>query len=112
MYRESAGRGKRAARSFEDVPQPTAEHAVPGRSRPVSVASRMPRYQRVPPRRPLPWSTTFRTWAAMLGAGALLALLVAWSERLPEPASATAPATEFSALRAWPVLAQLADTIG
>ena len=112
MYRESVGRGKRAARSPDDFPPPTAEHAVPGRSCPVSVASRMPRYQRVPPRRPLPWSTTLRTWAAMLGAGALLALLVAWSERLPEPASATAPATEFSALRAWPALAQLADSTG
>ncbi|MGH7632893.1 MAG: M28 family peptidase, partial [Gemmatimonadaceae bacterium] len=35
-----------------------------------------------------------------------------WRERPPRPAPANAPVTEFSATRAWPVLAHLADTIG
>ena len=72
----------------------------------------MPRYQQVPPRRPTSWAQTLRVWTTLLGAGAVLALLVAWSERLPEPLPASAPADAFSAHRAWPTLAYLADTIG
>jgi hypothetical protein len=41
----------------------------------------------------------------------LLALLV-WRERPPRPKPASIAPTEFSAERAWPVLAYLADTIG
>ncbi len=72
----------------------------------------MPRYQRVPPRRPLSWAHTLRHWAALLAAAALVAALVGWSERLPEPRATDAPATEFSAARAIPALLRLADTIG
>ena len=72
----------------------------------------MPRYQRVPPRRPVPWALTLRLWAAIAAALLALLLLVAWGERVPEPVPASAPATVFSAARAWPVLAELSDTLG
>ena len=72
----------------------------------------MPRYQRVPPRRPLSWAHTLRHWSALLVAGALVAALVSWSERLPAPLAADAPAGEFSAARAMPTLVHLADTLG
>lgn len=72
----------------------------------------MPRYQRVPPRRPLSWAHTLRHWVALLVAGALVAALVSWSERLPTPLGADAPVTEFSAARAMPALFHLADTLG
>ncbi len=72
----------------------------------------MPRYKRIPPRRPVPWSHTLRLWASL--SVALLALLVAvaWSERLPEPLPSSSPASEFSSSRAWPALTFLADTVG
>lgn len=72
----------------------------------------MPRYRRIPPRRPTPWSRTFACWAALAGALGAVVLAAAWSERLPAPVPATAPRTTFSAARAWPALAYLADTIG
>ena len=72
----------------------------------------MPRYRRIPPRRPTPWARTLASWAVLVGGVAALVLVAAWSERLPAPAPATAPRTEFSAVRAWPTLAHLADTIG
>ena len=72
----------------------------------------MPRYQRVPPRRPLSWAHTLRHWAALVVAAAVVAALVTWSERLPAPRGADAPATEFSAARAMPALFHLADTLG
>jgi hypothetical protein len=53
----------------------------------------------------------YRWWIGIAGAAILLAALVWWSERPPRVAPASAPATEFSAARAWPVLAMLADTI-
>ena len=72
----------------------------------------MPRYQRVPPRRPVPWALTLRLWAVIAAALIALLLLIAWGERVPNPVPASAPSTEFSAARAWPVLAELADTLG
>ncbi|HEU4629479.1 MAG TPA: M28 family metallopeptidase [Gemmatimonadaceae bacterium] len=72
----------------------------------------MPRYQRIPPRRPLAWRATLGVWAGAVVVAALLAALVAWSERLPAPRPARAPADTFSAARAWPALAYLADTLG
>lgn len=72
----------------------------------------MPRYQRIPPRRPVPWPRTFRLWAILASVPVCLLLAVAWSERLPPPQPETAPATEFSAARAWPTLAYLGDTLG
>lgn len=72
----------------------------------------MPRFQRVPPRRPVTWAQTLRLWSALLAGGVALALVVRWSERLPAPAPAAAPADAFAAARAWPHLARLADTIG
>jgi hypothetical protein len=53
-----------------------------------------------------------RYWAAAtLLIGGLLAL-IAWRERPPRAKRASIPTTEFSAERAWRVLAYLADTIG
>src|SRR5687768_4669865 len=69
-------------------------------------------YHRVPPRRPVRWARTLRLWAALVLGGAGLALAVAWSERLPAPLPADAPPDAFSAARARPTLALLADTIG
>ena len=51
-------------------------------------------------------------WLALAATLLLAPALVAWSERLPPAAPATAPVTEFSARRAWPALAYLADTVG
>ncbi len=72
----------------------------------------MPRYQRIPPRRPVPWSHTLRLWASLTGALVALLVAVAWSERLPEPRPSSSSASEFSSARAWPALAFLADTVG
>ena len=52
------------------------------------------------------------SWTGLLIAGALIALSVLWSERVPVARPASVPATEFSAERAWPTLSMLADTIG
>src|SRR5215207_2283061 len=52
------------------------------------------------------------TWATIFAAVTLTLLLVAWSNRVPAPRRASAPDTAFSADRAWPTLAYLADTIG
>jgi len=52
-----------------------------------------------------------RWWIGIAGAGIVLAALVLWSERPPRVVPAAAPATEFSAARAWPVLSMLADSI-
>jgi hypothetical protein len=55
---------------------------------------------------------SIRYWAAAtLLIGGLLAL-IAWRERPPRAKSASIPATEFSAERAWRALSYLADTIG
>ena len=52
-----------------------------------------------------------RYWAAaLLALGSLLGVC-AWREEPPSPRPSSAPATEFSADRAWPVLSYLADTI-
>jgi hypothetical protein len=51
-------------------------------------------------------------WAGSLSAFSLLLALVLWRERPPAPANAAAPATEFSAGRAWPLLLYLTDSIG
>lgn len=72
----------------------------------------MPRYQRIPPRRPVPWRHTLSLWAGLAATLAVVVLAIAWSERLPTPQPSTAPATAFSAARAWPTLAYLADTVG
>lgn len=53
-----------------------------------------------------------RHWAAVLVVLASLMMLIMWRERPPRPKPASAPATEFSADRAWPVLLHLTDTIG
>lgn len=60
----------------------------------------------------MPWPRTLRLWASLAAVPAFLLLAVAWSERLPSPEPASAPATEFSAVRAWPTLAYLGDTLG
>ena len=53
-----------------------------------------------------------RYWiTAALVTGSLVALIL-WRERPPTPKPASAPTTEFSADRAWPILSYLADTIG
>lgn len=72
----------------------------------------MPRYKRIPPRRPVPWSRTLRLWASLSAALLVLLLAVVWSERLPEPLPSSSPASDFSSARAWPALAFLADTVG
>jgi len=64
-----------------------------------------------PPARP-PLGRFAAVWGALALLGAVALLLVSWGNRLPAPVSAAAPATSFAAERAWPVLAQLADSIG
>src|SRR5919199_4658573 len=56
--------------------------------------------------------TPFRYWTCLLGTLAALLAAVWWSGRLPAPVPASAPAAAFSAARAWPTLAYLADTVG
>lgn len=51
-------------------------------------------------------------WAATTAIVVAILALVAWRERPPRPQPATIAPAEFSAARAWPVLAYLADTIG
>ena len=58
------------------------------------------------------WVAPLLYWIAVAAIVIWLMVLVIWRERPPRPAPATAPITEFSATRAWPVLAHLADTIG
>jgi hypothetical protein len=53
-----------------------------------------------------------KSWILVVVAAALIAVLVAWSERVPSVVEANAPTAEFSAARAWPTLSMLADTIG
>ena len=72
----------------------------------------MPRSAERAPAPPPPLARAAAAWAALALLAALAALLVWWGNRLPAAASAASPATAFSAERAWPVLAQLADTIG
>jgi hypothetical protein len=64
-----------------------------------------------PPRRPA-WLAPALYWSAAAAITIWLMVLVTWRERPPRPVPATAPATEFSAMRAWPILTHLADTIG
>src|SRR5690606_20270886 len=79
---------------------------------PAVLYAPMPSYQRIPPRRPIPWSHTVRLWALVAAGLAAVLAAVAWSERLPAPLAVTAPDTSFSAARALPALGWLADTVG
>src|SRR5919197_6233541 len=63
-------------------------------------------------REPLPRTAVVMFWPAVALLLALALALVAWRERPPPPRPASISATAFSADRAWPVLAYLADTIG
>jgi hypothetical protein len=58
------------------------------------------------------WTEPVLYWGASAAIVAGLFALLAWRERPPRPRPATLAPTEFSAARAWPVLAYLADTIG
>ena len=64
-----------------------------------------------PPRRSA-WLAPALYWSAVAAITIWLMVLVIWRERPPQPVPTTAPAAEFSAMRAWPILAHLADTIG
>ncbi|HEY0971820.1 MAG TPA: M28 family peptidase [Gemmatimonadales bacterium] len=72
----------------------------------------MPTFQRIPPRRPVPWPLTVGLWALLAVGLVALVALVAWSERLPTATASSAPPVAFSAERARAALAYLADSIG
>jgi hypothetical protein len=63
-------------------------------------------------REPLPRTSVAMFWLVVALLLGLALALVSWRERPPPPRPASIPTTAFSAERAWPVLAYLADTIG
>jgi hypothetical protein len=61
---------------------------------------------------PAPWATTLFAWAAMISLLLIGLAATHLAHRPPVPLSTSAPPTEFSEDRAWPVLVQLSETIG
>ncbi|HEX6536419.1 MAG TPA: M28 family peptidase [Gemmatimonadaceae bacterium] len=58
------------------------------------------------------WVAPITYWSTAAAIVVWLLVLIAWRDLPPAPAPATAPASAFSAERAWPVLSHLADSIG